>query len=131
MLAAAAGTIRACPDPRMRSPREGPRRTCVGCRQVRPKLELVRLVRRPDGVVVHDPTGVGRGAYLCADPGCLERAMKSGRFAQAFRKPCEAGASLEMVVRAAGRPGAAVRAAGQPGAPAPEASGKRIVDRRR
>ena len=83
---------------------------------MRPKLELVRLVRRPDGVVVHDPRGAGRGAYVCADPSCLERAMKSGRFAQAFRKPCEAGVSLVTDVRAAGRPGA--------GAPASEASDK-------
>jgi len=63
----------------------GPVRTCVGCRRARPKAELVRLVRRPDGAVAPDAVGPGRGAYVCDDPACMERAVKGGRLAQAFR----------------------------------------------
>ena len=62
-----------------------PIRTCVGCRQRRPQRELVRLVRDADGVVVRDARGsaAGRGAYVCVEVACLERALKGGRLAQA------------------------------------------------
>jgi predicted RNA-binding protein YlxR (DUF448 family) len=76
---------------------EGPRRTCIGCRQVRPQAGLIRLVRRVDGTVVSDPTGHGRGAYVCPDPRCLERAVK--RLGQAFRKPSVAGTGLAEEVK--------------------------------
>jgi uncharacterized protein len=69
----------------------GPQRTCVGCRQKRPKATLVRLVRGGDGRVRVDDNGRawGRGAYVCPDPGCLERALKAGRLGHAFRQPSE------------------------------------------
>ena len=75
---------------------DDPRRTCVGCRQVREKRRLVRRVRRPEGVVVVDRTGSapGRGAYVCGDPRCVERLVKSRRLTQAFKKPCAAGENL-------------------------------------
>jgi len=61
--------------------RKIPMRMCMGCRERRPKRELVRVVRRAaDGVVRLDPTGklAGRGAYVCCDkPACLEKAVKS------------------------------------------------------
>ncbi len=72
----------------------GPRRTCIGCRQVRPKADLLRLVRRPDGTVGRDANGVGRGAYVCSDPACLERATQPGRLAHAFRRPSVPGPEL-------------------------------------
>ena len=55
-----------------------PLRTCVACRTERPKRELVRVVRAPDGSVTLDPTGrlAGRGAYLCADGACWSTALK-------------------------------------------------------
>ena len=55
-----------------------PLRTCVACRTERPKRELVRVVRMPDGSVTLDPTGrlAGRGAYLCADGACWSAALK-------------------------------------------------------
>ena len=58
--------------------RKTPQRTCVGCRAIRPKNELVRIVRTPGGTVEVDPTGKksGRGAYICPGPTCLEKAMK-------------------------------------------------------
>jgi len=60
--------------------RKIPMRMCIGCREKRPKRELIRVVRDTQGNVRIDPTGKasGRGAYLC--PGsvkCLERAVKS------------------------------------------------------
>jgi predicted RNA-binding protein YlxR (DUF448 family) len=56
-----------------------PQRTCVGCREVLAKRELLRLVRTPDGVWP-DPTGKlnGRGAYVHANQDCLRRALKGG-----------------------------------------------------
>ena len=71
-----------------------PTRTCLGCRRRRPKRELLRLVRRSDGRVDADGTASGRGAYVCAERECLERALKPGRLAHAFRKPSEARANL-------------------------------------
>ena len=87
---------------------EEPRRTCLGCRRVRPKRVLVRLVRRRDGVVVTDPRGAvpGRGAYVCADDLCLGRAFARARLTHAFGKPCEASAELAMAVRTSGSAGA-------------------------
>ncbi len=62
-------------------PKKVPQRTCVGCRAVKPKKELVRIVRTPEGDVEIDPTGKrsGRGAYVCPDPRCLELAEKGRR----------------------------------------------------
>ena len=79
-----------------------PARTCLGCRRVGPKASLVRLRRRPDGVVVVDRAGRagGRGAYVCADVVCVERALQRGRLKHAFRtSSCEAGAELAEEVR--------------------------------
>jgi predicted RNA-binding protein YlxR (DUF448 family) len=55
-----------------------PLRTCIACRETRPKRELLRVVRTPDGHVVLDPTGKksGRGAYLCARLSCWQKALK-------------------------------------------------------
>lgn len=54
-----------------------PTRTCVVCGTARPKRELYRIVRTPDGAVRYDPTGRqnGRGAYLCGDEACLAGAV--------------------------------------------------------
>jgi uncharacterized protein len=55
-----------------------PQRTCVACRSERPKRDMVRIVRSPDGAVEVDPTGKrsGRGAYLCLQPPCWQAALK-------------------------------------------------------
>ena len=57
-----------------------PLRRCVGCREMKSKKELLRVVRREDGTVVLDPGGRmnGRGANLCRDSACLARAAKAG-----------------------------------------------------
>ncbi len=63
-----------------------PQRTCVGCREVLPKRELIRIVRSPDGVVIVDPKGKisGRGAYLHDRRSCWERGLK-GALANALK----------------------------------------------
>ena len=62
-----------------------PQRTCVGCREVLPKRQMVRLVRTPEGIQV-DPTGksAGRGAYLHDRRDCWERGLK-GALAHALK----------------------------------------------
>jgi len=72
-----------------------PQRTCIGCRKVRPKAALVRLVRGADGRVHVDDGGraEGRGAYACPDLGCLGKALNAGRLGHAFKRPCEPPAS--------------------------------------
>ena len=54
-------------------------RMCVACREMKPKKELIRVVRQPSGQVMLDRTGkaAGRGAYVCPDSACLEKARKS------------------------------------------------------
>ncbi|MFS8640208.1 MAG: YlxR family protein, partial [Symbiobacteriaceae bacterium] len=56
-------------------PKHVPQRTCIGCRAVRPKRELLRIVRTPEGEILFDPSGrrAGRGAYLCPSASCLDR----------------------------------------------------------
>ena len=58
-----------------------PMRMCIGCRRMKPKRELVRLVRDADGNVFVDKTSKapGRGAYLCKNAACLRKAAKSHR----------------------------------------------------
>lgn len=67
-------------------PRHVPERTCIACKQVRPKRELIRVVRTPTGHVELDPTGKksGRGAYLCAKRSCWEPALHKGRLEREF-----------------------------------------------
>ena len=59
-------------------PRKIPMRMCVGCREMKEKRELIRIVRTPEGEAAADPTGKrsGRGAYVCRNPECLKRAIK-------------------------------------------------------
>ena len=67
-------------------PKKIPMRQCVGCREMKPKKELIRVVRSPEGQVSLDFKGKlpGRGAYLCPDPACLARAKKSRALERAF-----------------------------------------------
>ncbi|MDY6917767.1 MAG: YlxR family protein [Chloroflexota bacterium] len=67
--------------------RHVPQRTCISCRQVRPKRELIRIVRSEEGSVQVDPTGKksGRGAYLCRSKGCWEAALKKEHLARALK----------------------------------------------
>ena len=79
-----------------------PRRTCVACRQVRGKRELVRLVRGKEGTVFVDRHGdaPGRGAYVCGAGDCVARLMKGGRLSQAFKRPSTAEPGLAVAIGA-------------------------------
>ncbi|MCQ2464132.1 MAG: YlxR family protein [Oscillospiraceae bacterium] len=63
-----------------------PERMCCGCGAMKPKKELVRVVRTAENEVRLDFTGRlnGRGAYICPDRSCLEKAKKSGRISRSF-----------------------------------------------
>ena len=63
-----------------------PLRKCTGCGEMKPKKELVRVVKTPEGEISLDPTGKmnGRGAYVCKDPQCLRKAQKSKRIEKAL-----------------------------------------------
>lgn len=69
--------------------RKEPERTCIGCRSVRPKRQLVRVVRTPEGEVTVDFTGKrsGRGAYVCPDETCLNAAVTGKRLERALQHP--------------------------------------------
>lgn len=73
----------------MQKPKKIPQRQCVGCRTMREKRELIRVVRSPEGDISLDFRGKkpGRGAYLCPDPACLARAKKSRALERAFETP--------------------------------------------
>ncbi len=64
-----------------------PQRTCLACRKVGAKRDLVRLVRSAEGKVVVDIKGkmVGRGAYLCRAGECWETGLKGGRLEHSLR----------------------------------------------
>ena len=66
--------------------RKIPQRTCIGCRTVRPKRDLIRIVRTPAGEILLDPTGKqsGRGAYLCPDTACMEQALRKKQLERAL-----------------------------------------------
>ncbi|GFP75930.1 MULTISPECIES: RNase P modulator RnpM [Clostridium] len=62
-------------------PKKIPMRMCTGCMEMKPKKELIRIVKSPEGVVSVDLTGKksGRGAYICKSVECLDKAFKAKR----------------------------------------------------
>lgn len=69
--------------------RKVPMRMCSGCGISRPKKELVRVVRSPQGQISIDFSGKkpGRGAYICPSLDCLKKARKAKRFEKSFETP--------------------------------------------
>lgn len=67
--------------------RRYPQRTCISCRTIANKRELVRIVRTTEHRIILDPSGKapGRGAYLCANLTCWEKATKTGLLGKALR----------------------------------------------
>ncbi len=63
-----------------------PLRMCSGCGEMKPKRELVRVVRSKEGEISLDLTGkkAGRGAYICSDVECLKKARKAKRLERSF-----------------------------------------------
>lgn len=66
--------------------RKIPERQCLGCNSHKPKKELLRVVRTPEGEILLDFTGKksGRGAYICRDVECLRKARRSGRIGRSL-----------------------------------------------
>ncbi|HPU00704.1 MAG: YlxR family protein [Firmicutes bacterium] len=69
--------------------RKIPMRICVGCREKKPKRELLRLVRTPENEVKLDLSGKmsGRGAYICRQAECLKKALKGKRLEKNLEHP--------------------------------------------
>ena len=65
-----------------------PQRQCVACGEMRAKRELVRVVRTPGGEIRVDPTGKlsGRGAYVCPEAACVDRALREERLARTLER---------------------------------------------
>ncbi len=63
-----------------------PMRQCLGCREMKPRRELIRVVRSPEGEISLDFKGKasGRGAYVCPNPACLKKAVKARALERAF-----------------------------------------------
>lgn len=71
--------------------RKTPMRMCVGCREMKPKKELLRIVKPPEGQIHFDRVGKapGRGAYICPSPECLTRAVRQKQLERALEAPVE------------------------------------------
>ncbi|MBE6862246.1 MAG: YlxR family protein [Ruminococcus sp.] len=67
-------------------PKKIPMRMCLGCNEMKPKKELIRVVKSPEGEISLDFTGKkqGRGAYICRSADCFEKARKGRRFEKSF-----------------------------------------------
>lgn len=80
-------------------PKKIPLRQCLGCREMKAKKDLIRVVRSPEGEISLDFKGKkpGRGAYLCPDSTCLNKVRKSRALERAFsaQLPAEVYQSLE------------------------------------
>ena len=63
-----------------------PNRTCIGCSEIKPKKELIRIVKNKEGNIFIDKTSKanGRGAYLCDNIECLEKAIKTKKLERTF-----------------------------------------------
>ena len=63
-----------------------PKRTCIGCNETKEKKELIRIVKNKERAIFIDKTGKanGRGAYLCDNQECLEKAIKTKRLERTF-----------------------------------------------
>lgn len=68
-----------------------PQRTCIGCNTQKDKKELIRIVKNKEGKIFVDKTGKlpGRGAYICDNIECLEKAIKSKRLEKSFEMKIE------------------------------------------
>lgn len=71
------------------SAKKVPLRMCIGCREMKPKQELVRIVKTPTDEILIDKTNklAGRGAYICKCGDCLEKAEKTNALSHNFKMP--------------------------------------------
>ena len=82
----------------MATAKKVPLRQCLGCREMKPKGELIRVVRSPEGAVSIDGRGKasGRGAYVCRDAACLKKAIRSKALERALGVPIPSELLAEM-----------------------------------
>lgn len=68
-----------------------PKRTCIGCNEIKNKKDLIRVVKNKNGEIFVDKTGKasGRGAYICNNIECLEKAIKTKRLERTFEVAIE------------------------------------------
>ena len=80
-----------------------PMRQCLGCREMKPKRELIRAVRSPEGEISLDFRGKkpGRGAYVCHNDECLKRALKTKAISRALGVPIPEAVMEELTRTAA------------------------------
>ena len=71
--------------------RKIPMRMCVGCREMKEKRQLLRIVKSPENVISFDRVGKapGRGAYVCRDQECLSKAVKQKQLERALETKIE------------------------------------------
>jgi predicted RNA-binding protein YlxR (DUF448 family) len=87
-------------------PKYVPERTCIACGEKRPKWELVRVVRTPQGGVEIDPRGkeAGRGAYLCRRQECWDIGLKRRRLQHALKSEILSEQCAELMAYSKGFP---------------------------
>ncbi len=68
-----------------------PQRQCIGCNEMKNKKDLVRILKQQDGIITIDTTGKknGRGAYICPDKECLNKAIKNKGLERSFKMPID------------------------------------------
>ncbi len=95
------------------TPKKIPMRMCLGCNEMKPKRELIRVVHQKDGTILLDAGGkqAGRGAYICPQLGCLKAARKARRLEKSFS--CRISDEIYDALEAAMQSG---KTAGQKGA---------------
>ncbi|MBQ8306592.1 MAG: YlxR family protein [Blautia sp.] len=73
----------------MKTIKKIPMRQCTGCREMKPKKEMLRVIRTSEGSILLDPTGKqnGRGAYVCRSRECLEKAVRNHGLERSFKAP--------------------------------------------
>ena len=66
-----------------------PQRQCIGCNEMKNKKDLIRILKQQDEVITIDTTGKknGRGAYICPDKECLNKAIKNKGLERSFKMP--------------------------------------------
>ena len=66
-----------------------PMRQCIGCGEMKSKKEMTRVIKNPEGEFLIDATGRqnGRGAYICVNSECLQKAIKSKGLERSFKAP--------------------------------------------
>ncbi len=81
-----------------------PMRKCVGCGEMKPRKDLIRVIRTPEGKVLTDLTGRanGRGAYLCRSSTCFEKAVRAKSLQRSLEVPVDQD-TLTMLQKEIGR----------------------------